>query len=93
MQIYRKSGLLTAIGPGVQFEYETQTCSHHNGVSVVASNDPDATVDRGGHCLICDHWICSECADRGTIHGCENFNKRLDEAIARQRFRESVCDE
>lgn len=78
-----------SVGPMGSFEYETQTCGHCNRVYCIKSNDPKATPDLGGHCRICDHSVCGNCADHG---GCTPFLKRLEQQEARNRFLQAVSD-
>lgn len=55
-------------------EFDTFTCAHCNGVTVVRPK-----TDAGGWCSMCSRAVCARCADGA----CTPFEKRLAEMEAR----------
>ena len=51
-------------------------CAHCYGI--VKKKD---WAQSGGYCVNCDAPLCKTCADRLGIYGCENFKRRVDEAV------------
>lgn len=85
----RKAGYATIDSPTGRIEIDTITCSHCGNVRPVRTNGP-LPVDPGGHCRICDHAICGQCADIAGVQGCIPFKRRIEEYERRSAFLRSV---
>lgn len=62
-------------------EADTITCAHCNRVHIITKEDA------GGFCRQCMKALCGPCADLGR---CTPFEKKLEQAEARDRFRRAV---
>lgn len=65
-------------------EWDTFTCFHCQ--KVVHVKPLAAAEDSGGRCLVCEKLICRVCLGKG----CTPFEKRIEQAEARDRFRRSL---
>lgn len=86
----RNAGYATIMSHEGVIEYDTITCGHCGNVKPVRTNNPNGSVDLGGHCRICDHDICSGCCDIASTEGCVPFRKKLDEWAAHYRLRTQI---
>ena len=80
----RSGGYAVLVDPDLGVvERDTFTCSHCNSVVYVKpKSNPD---DFGSMCRICMKMVCQRCANLG----CTPFEKKLEQAEARDRARRS----
>jgi len=58
--VFNPGGYCYSFDPGgVRQEADTMTCNHCNRVVIIHKKVDDC----GGHCRLCDKFICSECVD------------------------------
>lgn len=69
----------TASDWGTKEEADLIGCAHCHGLIKKTDWQND-----GGFCSCCDHAVCAHCADRMLTHGCENFKRKIDQAVEAQ---------
>jgi len=83
-----RNGTPTVIDHGIRHtegEIDTFVCNHCNRVVHVPPRQDAANI--GGLCKCCMNLICARCVDKGT---CIPFERKLEEAEARQRLRDAA---
>lgn len=77
--------LIGTTDDGPPIERSTLTCGHCNRIVIVKPKcDP---ADLGGLCKVCMKLICPQCYG---LDRCDPFEKKLERAEARDRFRRSL---
>jgi hypothetical protein len=82
--MFRPGGYGITTGPEGISETDTFTCCHCN--TVVDVPPKMSPAEMGGWCVLCMKPVCKGCAGKE----CVPFEKKLEAAEARDRFRRSV---
>lgn len=61
---------------GVLFEDDILGCKHCQALV----HGKDWRAD-GGFCCVCDGPVCNNCRNRMLTHGCENFEKKINQLL------------
>lgn len=85
----RPGGYAILSGPDLRRpnEWDTFTCFHCNAVKHLRAGDPTADSNEGCRCVVCDKLICKRCKNLSAKFGCTPFEKAIEKAEARDRFR------
>lgn len=88
----RAGGYRVISEPGkADIENDTFTCAHGNEIVVVPPGMPSVTV--GAFCRACMGHICEKCAaEMEKTLKCTPFEKRLEAAESRKRFRSALTE-